>query len=99
MALFQGAAHLDTEERGHRLFRGPSAGVLTPMSLYGMGERPLSGLWWSSDRAWFVASEIDHAWTFVAGAQELIDRLVADERLEAAPTTFDAYSHEALAPS
>jgi hypothetical protein len=39
-------------------------------------------LWWPDDRAWFVATEIDHAWTYVAGSQQLLARLMADRRLE-----------------
>jgi len=42
-------------------------------------------LWWPDDRAWFVATEIDFAWTYVAGDDRLIASLVSDTRLEALP--------------
>ncbi len=42
-------------------------------------------LWWPEDRAWFVATEIDYAWTYVGGSAELIDSLLATEGLEALP--------------
>jgi len=40
-------------------------------------------LWWPSDHAWCVASEIDMPWTYVGGSRELIERVLNDERLEA----------------
>ena len=46
-------------------------------------------LWWPEDRAWFVASEIDFAWTYVGGARGLIATLVADARLEALEVALD----------
>jgi hypothetical protein len=39
-------------------------------------------LWWPQDRAWFVATEVDHAWTYIGGSRELIGLLMADKRLE-----------------
>jgi hypothetical protein len=42
-------------------------------------------LWWPDDRAWFVATEVDHAWTYVAGSQQLLNRLMAEPRLEILP--------------
>lgn len=86
---FPGAAYLDTEARGHFLLRGPLSGVLTSVATSSIA-RPVSGLWWPADRAWFVATEIDCAWTFVAGSEALIDRLISDPRLDAVRTSFDA---------
>lgn len=40
-------------------------------------------LWWPNDRAWVVATEIDLAWTYVGGSEQLIRRLVAHSGLEA----------------
>jgi hypothetical protein len=50
---------------------------------------PLDGpnVWWPADRAWFVASEIDLAWTYVGGPQALIDAIVGDQRCPTEPTT------------
>jgi hypothetical protein len=42
-------------------------------------------LWWPEDRSWFVATEVDYAWTYVGGTRHLIDELVADGRLEVLP--------------
>jgi hypothetical protein len=47
-------------------------------------------LWWPEDRAWFVATEIDLAWTYVAGDQSLIGRLTSDNRLEVLPVALGA---------
>jgi hypothetical protein len=96
---FPGAAHLDTQSRGHFLLRGPLSGVLNSVAVSGGHDRPTSGLWWPADRAWFVATEIDFEWTFVAGGPALVDRLLDDDRLEVAPTTFDAQANRADAPN
>jgi hypothetical protein len=50
-------------------------------------------LWWPEDRAWFVASEIDFAWTYVGGDRGLIAALVSDSRLEALPVAVTAKAH------
>ena len=86
---FPGAARLDTyTDRNHFLLRGPRHGVLTAIDQ--RGSRLAAGLWWAADRAWFVATEIDFEWTFIAGGQELVERHCADDRLEATPVSFDA---------
>ncbi len=33
-------------------------------------------LWWPADRAWFIATEVDFAWTYVGGTRALIDALL-----------------------
>jgi hypothetical protein len=38
--------------------------------------------WWPDDRAWFVGTEIDDAWTYVAGDQSLIDEILVSQRWE-----------------
>jgi hypothetical protein len=91
---FPGAARPTIDGRGYLLLRGSLTGVLTSVAI-GAGGRPdpgrtASGLWWPADRAWFVATEVDLAWTFVAGDDELADRLLADDRLGAIATSFDA---------
>ena len=53
----------------------------------GVAERDVSpSLWWPSDRSWCVATEIDFRWTYVAGSRQCIERILADDRLEALPT-------------
>lgn len=32
--------------------------------------------WWPADRAWFVGTDIDHPWTYVAGSRLLVDRVL-----------------------
>jgi hypothetical protein len=95
---FPGAAHLDTEGRGHFLLRGPLTGVLSSVAASN-NDRPAAGLWWPADRAWFVATEIDFEWTFVSGDPTLMEGLRADERLEVASTSFDAPANRAAEPS
>jgi hypothetical protein len=85
---FPGAASLTTQARGHFLLRGPLTGVLASVAV--SFDRPTAGVWWPADRAWFVLTEIDLDWTFVAGDTALIDQLRQHPRLEAVETTFDA---------
>ncbi len=33
--------------------------------------------WWPDDRAWFVGTEIDFAWTYDGGPRSLIDAILA----------------------
>lgn len=95
---FPGAARLDTQARGHFLLRGPLRGVLTSVAA-SHHDRATAGLWWPADRAWFVSTEIEFEWTFVAGSGELVDRLTDDDRLEVARTAFDAPANQAAHPS
>ena len=44
-------------------------------------------LWWPDDRAWFVSTEIDFAWTYVGGTTALLEGLLADPLLEILPAT------------
>jgi hypothetical protein len=69
--------------RDYLLYAGPVEAVLETAGL--AGDEQTANLWWPADHAWCVASEIDLAWTYVAGPAGLIERLVADERLETLP--------------
>ena len=42
-----------------------------------------ANLWWPKDRAWCVHTEIDFNTTYIAGSQDLIDAILASEKLEA----------------
>jgi hypothetical protein len=33
--------------------------------------------WWPEDRAWFVGTEIDDAWTYVAGRTSFVGEVLA----------------------
>jgi hypothetical protein len=75
------------------LFDGPVdavASIGTPWPLDGRLERRGPQWWWPEDRSWFVGTEIDHPWTYVAGATELIETVRIERRLEAVGVTFDA---------
>jgi len=40
---------------------------------------------WPADHAWCLGSEIDLAWSYVGGSEQLVERLLVDERIEALP--------------
>jgi hypothetical protein len=73
--------------RNYLLYAGPVAAVTAVAPLSGDGQT--ANLWWPADRAWCVASEIDLAWTYLAGPAGLISALLADSRLEALPARPD----------
>ncbi len=69
--------------RDYLLYAGPVEAVtaIAPRS----GDGQTANLWWPADRAWCVASEIDLAWTYLAGPAELIRAVLGDSRLETLP--------------
>lgn len=78
---------LELPGRHYYLLGGPIEGALETMLSAGyVGLDPWRwqsvNLWWPDDRAWFVSTEIDFAWTYVAGTEKLIDELVDSPRLE-----------------
>ena len=73
--------------RDYLLYTGPAEAVLTTDPLPG-GDQA-ANLWWPADRVWCVASEIDLAWTYVGGPAGMIERLLADGRIEAQPAAPD----------
>lgn len=85
---FPGAAQFSTPWRTHFVLSGPLDCVMRPFGVSRLGS-PLSGMWWPADHAWFVMTEIDFAWTFVAGSTMLIDQILAHPDLEATRTRFD----------
>lgn len=89
-ARFPGAARLPTPARGHFLLRGPLEGVLTPVSAATTGRRPASGIWWPADHSWFVHTEIDFPWTFVAGDRDLARTIHRHPALETQATRHEA---------
>lgn len=67
------------------LFDGPVDAVGTighAMPFQTAIERQCPQWWWPDDRAWFVGSEIDHAWTYVAGPRSLVDQILASPQWE-----------------
>lgn len=89
-ARFPEAARLPTDARGHFLLRGPLEGVLMPVSAAPMGRQPASGIWWPADRSWFVHTEVDFPWTFVAGDTDLARAVHQHPRVEAQATRHEA---------
>ncbi|HTW03486.1 MAG TPA: hypothetical protein VMF87_24505 [Streptosporangiaceae bacterium] len=73
--------------RDYLLHRGPVEAALNSVGLG--GEHQVANLWWPQDRSWFVATEIDLAWTYVGGPAGLIGQLLAETRIEALPAAPD----------
>jgi hypothetical protein len=72
------------------LFDGPLDAVRavgTPSVVAGV-DRQSPQWWWPDDRRWFVATEIDDGWSYVAGSRALIDQVVDGELLEATEVAF-----------
>lgn len=46
-------------------------------------------MWWPADRSWFVATEIDFAWTYVGGSTQAIEAIESDGLFEAFRSGFD----------
>jgi hypothetical protein len=69
MILFDGAVD-SVSTVGHR--PSPEANI----------ERQSPQWWWPEDRAWFVGTEIDDAWTYVAGGRSLIDEILTTPQWE-----------------
>lgn len=46
-----------------------------------------ASLWWPADRAWFVSTEVDDSWTYLAGSQKVIDSLVNHPSLDVSRTS------------
>jgi hypothetical protein len=74
--------------REYELFKGDLATAASFHMASGL-EPQIPNLWWPADRSWCVASEIDLKWTYVGGSRELIERVLADSRIEALPAAPD----------
>ena len=88
------APRVQLPARAYYLLSGPIEGIGESM-----GEEPFwqsANLLWPEDRTWCVATEIDFAWTYVGGAEALIQALITDPDLEATPTQINhGITHEA----
>lgn len=68
------------------LFDGPIEHVTaigSPSPFDGSLQRRGPQWWWPADKAWFVATEIDYPWSYLAGFTTLIDTIVGDQAIEA----------------
>jgi hypothetical protein len=79
---------LELPNRSYHLFAGPLAAARTSYGGVPFHHQS-ANLWWPADHAWCVATEIDHAWSFVGGPSRCIDALLGDARLDAEPTAAD----------
>ena len=88
--LYEANARVRAPGRDHLLFRGPADAVMAFLA----GDWPFWGhspnIWWPSDRAWCVATDIDLYDTYVAGSRECIEAVLSNPGLEALPTTPSA---------
>jgi hypothetical protein len=81
---------LELPHREYHLFEGPVDGARTSYA-YASLVHQSANLWWPADHEWFVATEVDHAWSYVGGSAALVAAILADERLEAVGTTAQAH--------
>lgn len=81
-----GAAIIQFPEREYVLLGGPIEAAV--VSVLPFCEQSAS-LWWPTDRAWCVATEIDMMWTFVGGTAACIKELMAVDCLEVYPANID----------
>ncbi len=72
--------------RDYLLLRGP-LGALSAIT-DGLG-RQCPNLWWPQDRAWFLVTEIDFAWTYVAGPEALVTAIEQAQGIEAMRSGLD----------
>jgi hypothetical protein len=72
---------VELPNRSYGLFEGALTGVTSIDIAHRRNGQP-PNLWWPSDRSWIVVSEIDLPWTYVGGSTALIERVLADARLE-----------------
>ncbi len=88
--LYKAGSRVEAPGRGYLLFRGPLDGVMSFL----VREFPFWGdtpnIWWSADRAWCVATDIDLYDTYVGGSEECIEAIMDHPKLEALPATLDA---------
>lgn len=82
--------------REYQLYTGTSRAAASFVAHHGRFVSP--SLWWAADRSWFVATEVDLQFTFVAACGATIDRLLADPRLESTRSGPDVSLERRVAP-
>jgi hypothetical protein len=89
-----GQARVHLPQRSYALYGGPIEMALASLEPPRFGEdddeewtdarnHQSPNLWWPEDRSWFVATEIDFAWTYVGGTEATINVILDAEGLEA----------------
>lgn len=82
-----GAAFFELPGRTYVLLRGPIEAAITSVVPPPFRQGP--SLWWPSDLAWCVATEVDYMWTYVGGSQDCIEAVLREDRLDAWEATPD----------
>lgn len=84
--LWGATARLHLPDRSYYLMRGTiDAATKSVSPTYWQSP----SLWWPSDRAWCVATEVDLMSTYVGGPADCIKHILAHPRLEAWPASRD----------
>lgn len=90
-----GRARVHLPQRDYALYGGPIEIALASLEHPRFGEDDdddewtdarnyqSPNLWWPEDRSWFVATEIDFAWTYVGGTKATIEAILHTEGVEA----------------
>ncbi len=76
------ASTLEMPQRRYYLAEGPieaATAGFTPLRFQS------ASMWWPADRAWFVSTEVDLCWTYVAGSRSCVDAVLRARELEALP--------------
>ena len=85
---------VELPNREYFLLKGPIS-----VASESLGETPFpqsANLWWPDDRSWCVATEIDFAWTYVAGSATCVREVLDIESIEGLETSID-HNVDALA--
>ena len=90
------ASNFHVPNRDYQLLGGPLADVVDWQSLGLEGDwgGAVPHLIWPYDHEWFLAADVDPDWFGVGGSQKLIDEILADPRLDAESTEYDASDWE-----
>jgi hypothetical protein len=84
------APHFAIPNREYVLLGGPLGEALTAASLgvWPSSDGATPHFVWPTDHAWCIASDVDPDWFAVGGPVGAIDAIMADERLDAVPSTY-----------
>jgi hypothetical protein len=80
---FGSAARVEIGQRDYAMYAGPIEAAAISLNDRVPSNSP--NMWWPEDRAWIVVTDIDFAWTYVGGHEDIIGRLVSSQTLEAFP--------------
>jgi hypothetical protein len=82
------APTLELPARNYHVFTGPIEGASFDLSASPHDwVWQSANLWWPTDHAWCVATEIDFSWTYVGASRQCVDAILSDSRLGASETT------------